>query len=76
MRLKIDCCWGCPDRQADPNCHGYCDTYIQQKAEYDETKAAMDEQAKLKNGLAGQSINAVGKAMHNRNLHHKTGRWR
>ena len=76
MRTKIDCCHKCPDRVADPNCHGYCEKYKRQKAEYEETKAEMDKQAKIQNGLSGQSIDGVGKATHHKNLHHKTGRWR
>ena len=76
MRLKIDCCWGCPDRVADPNCHGYCDTYIQQKAEYDETMAEKKKKEKVDKDLYSQMSDGLDKVYHHRNLHHKTGRWR
>lgn len=76
MRLKIDCCWGCPDRQADPNCHGYCEKYKQQKAEYDETMAEKKKKEKVDKDLYSQMSDGLDKVYHHRNLHHKTGRWR
>lgn len=76
MRTKIDCCWDCPDRQADPNCHGYCERYLRQKAEYEETKAAKDQKAQVESGLSGQMLTMINKASHHRNLHSKHKKWR
>ena len=48
-RQKITCCFNCPDRT--PGCHGYCDKYKQQRAEYDATKAEYDKQKAIEIGL-------------------------
>ena len=37
VRTMIDCCTkDCPDRCADPNCHTYCQRYLEQRAELNE----------------------------------------
>ena len=47
LRDRIDCCTpDCPDRCADPNCHGYCKRYKEQK---DELEAANKERARARN---------------------------
>ena len=38
-RPKITCCNGCTERQADPNCHGFCEKYLSQKAELEKKNA-------------------------------------
>ncbi len=48
-RYKIDCCRDCPDRK--PGCHGSCETYKQQKQEYEQTKEEKMKQAKIQQGL-------------------------
>lgn len=73
-RTKIDCCNGCTDRQADPNCHGFCERYLKEKAELEESNA---EKAKLRNivsGLQQQSYDCysrVTKYIHYRSKYRK-----
>lgn len=38
-RPKITVCMGCTERVADPNCHGYCEKYLAQRAELDKANA-------------------------------------
>ncbi len=66
-RTKIDCCHNCPDRQADPNCHGFCETYLQQKAEYDETRAEAREIYEINHGITNQMIDSFLKVQKRRN---------
>jgi hypothetical protein len=51
-RFKITCCHNCPDRY--PGCHGACDKYKQQRAEYDATKAKT-----MQEYLAAYSLNTA-----------------
>lgn len=76
MRTKIDCCTkDCPDRRADPNCHGYCERYLEQKAEYDRDRATIRKKAKLDSDLSGQLLEGVGRAAHKRHLYAKHKKW-
>lgn len=75
MRTRIDCCKGCTDRVADPNCHGYCEKYKHQKAEYDEAMAEIQKKQRIKGGITGQLLTVAGKVSRNRNLYHKHKRW-
>lgn len=51
-RTRIDCCHGCTERQADPNCHGFCKRYLEQRAELDATLA---EDRKIRDAQYGIS---------------------
>lgn len=60
MRTAIDCCKkDCPDRNADPNCHGYCEKYLKQRAELDETNKAMFEKNRIENGITSEVVRSV-----------------
>ena len=48
-RFRIECCRDCLDRF--PGCHGQCEKYKQERAEYEETMAAKRREQDLKNGL-------------------------
>lgn len=70
--MKIDCCKpDCPDRCADPNCHGYCEKYKQQKIELEKTRAAMNEQAKIDSELRKQLFDTIGKVQGKKHYHRK-----
>ena len=62
MRTKIDCCTkDCPDRRADPNCHGYCKEYLRQRAELDETNKAMFQRKNVDEGITSTLVHGVEK---------------
>ena len=48
-RYKIECCKDCPDRH--PGCHGHCERYKKERAEYDETMSAKRHEADIEKGL-------------------------
>lgn len=50
----ITCCKDCQERY--PACHGHCEKYIQQRAEYDAAKAEYMKQVKVQRGL-NESLN-------------------
>lgn len=58
-RYKIDCCQNCPDRHA--GCHGHCEKYIQERAEYDETMAQKRKETDLRNGLNSFMYDSIEK---------------
>ena len=47
----IKCCHGCTERQADPNCHGFCERYLKEKAELEAKNAEIRKQCKIQWGL-------------------------
>jgi hypothetical protein len=54
-------CKGCDKRF--PGCHSQCETYKQEKVEYDALKAAADKKRQISNGLTDQRNKALSKAM-------------
>lgn len=50
----INCCYNCPDRTVEPNCHTSCEKYLSQKAEGEKKKAEIAEQRDLSWGLTAQ----------------------
>lgn len=65
-RGVIDCCWKCPRRSVEPNCHGYCPEYLGQKAAQDAKNAEARRQADVRLGLNDQRAAAVRKAVRHR----------
>lgn len=57
-------CYGCGNRH--PGCHGQCEKYKQEKAEYEEQKAVFMKKATVQGGLESQRNAAVRKAMRRR----------
>jgi hypothetical protein len=51
MHDKTKSCHGCPDRVADPNCHGTCKGYIDRVAE-SKQKSAMIRAEKARSAIA------------------------
>lgn len=68
MRTAIDCCKkDCPDRNADPNCHGYCEKYLKQRAELDETNKAMLQKKLVDAGITSTLVHGVEKVTKSNN---------
>ena len=67
MRFEFSC-HGCKKRAA--GCHGYCETYKEEKALYDAKKAAIDKQKEIKAGIYGQRYKSVVKATKRRGHGH------
>ena len=53
-------CKGCGNRY--PGCHASCETYIKEKAEWEEIKAKIAQDKAISGGLAEQRYKAVHKA--------------
>jgi hypothetical protein len=68
-RYRITCCKDCPDRC--PGCHGKCEKYIQQRAEYDAMKEKMQGEYYTAYGLAEQRVNGIHRATKHRNYRSK-----
>lgn len=65
VRTMIDCCTkDCPDRCADPNCHGYCKRYLEQRAELNEANTARQEKSQLESGITGTLVQGIYKLRH------------
>lgn len=58
-RTRIDCCNGCTERQADPNCHGFCKRYLNQKAELDESNAEIRRIQNIESNLNMMKVERV-----------------
>lgn len=66
-RFKITCCKDCPDRI--PGCHGSCEKYKQEKAEYDATMEEQNRKKAVKAGLDASlyaSVERTAKRTHYR----------
>ena len=64
-KFYADCpCNGCPDRTADPNCHGengHCPHgYLEWKAEAAKKKSQFDADKKAENDATGYTIDKCG----------------
>lgn len=72
-RYKITCCKDCEDRQ--PGCHGSCEKYAQEKAEYDETMTQKRKEYEIKMGLDSflfDTIHNNTKRMHYRDKYRRS----
>lgn len=56
----ITCCFDCPDRH--PGCHGTCEKYKKQRAEWDAKKVEQKKQADAKYGLNSFYFDSVHKS--------------
>jgi len=64
-RFKITCCLNCEKRT--PGCHGKCESYKAQRAEYDSTMAEISKRRKVRvdlNSSMYDSIERAHKCMH------------
>lgn len=62
-KCSITCCKDCSNRV--PGCHGTCEKYIQQKAEYEDQKAEARKKLDVISGLNEARYDTI----------HKTTRW-
>lgn len=61
MRSTIRCCKDCDKRHL--GCHTQCETYKEQKKNFEETKAEWRKQKELENGLNTEQIKNVCRSM-------------
>ena len=66
---RITCCYQCPDRF--PGCHGSCEKYIQQKAEFDKAKAEVRKKKDIEVGLTSCLCDRINKSV--KKNHHRRG---
>ena len=67
---RITCCYQCPDRF--PGCHGSCEKYIQQKAEFDKAKAEVRKKKDIQMGLDRCLCDRIHKSV--KKNHNRKGR--
>lgn len=65
----MDCCRHCVPPKRHPGCHDHCPEYIEERAEYDEKKAAENKQKAVSSGIYRQKAEGVyrAKLRHGRN---------
>lgn len=56
---RITCCFQCPDRF--PGCHGKCEKYIQQKADFEKTKEETRKKRDIEHGLNASIYECIQK---------------
>lgn len=66
---KITCCYQCPDRF--PGCHGSCEKYIQQKADFDKVKAEARKKKDIEAGLISSLCDRIHRSV--KKNHHRKG---
>lgn len=59
----IDCCRYCQAPKRNPGCHGSCEEYLTERAEYDRLKAIHDQQRSIDIGIVQQRGERVYKAL-------------
>lgn len=69
QRRIITCCKDCTDRF--PGCHGSCEKYKEQRAQYDEAKAEVMKYFNVSCGLSEQKIRSAHKVTRYRNYRSK-----
>ena len=57
-------CKGCEERK--PGCHGSCEKYKREKAEYEERKAVFDKKRRVSDGITAQLYGSTLKAVKKR----------
>ena len=62
----ICCCRYCQTPKRHPGCHGACEEYITERAEYDRLKAIYDRERDINIGIVQQRGDSVYKALKNR----------
>lgn len=71
MRYEFSC-HGCDKRT--PGCHGSCETYKQERAEYDAKKAEIDNKKAIRDGTYKQREVAVARAIRRKISNRNSGR--
>lgn len=59
MKFKFSC-YGCEKRS--PGCHGSCETYKQERLEYEAQKAEIEKAKAISDGIYRQRSNGVARA--------------
>ena len=58
-RARIGCCRDCKSRSVEPNCHGYCPTYLAERMRVDAENAEVKARASVRNGLNDQRYSSI-----------------
>jgi len=64
-------CYKCPDRVADPNCHGYCEKYLQAVKEHEELKEQIKQRKRFDKEYGSFKRISVGKVKKRARQHGK-----
>ena len=60
--MGIYCCMGCVSPRRTPGCHDTCKDYIEEKAAFEEQKAAADARRKINNEIYSQKAAGIHRA--------------
>ena len=72
--MAINCFKGCVAPKRYPGCHGKCQEYIQEKAQYDARMEAERKRKSIEVGITNARTNAVVKALKSRRYSQKNYR--
>ena len=64
--MAINCCNGCVAPKRHPGCHGHCQEYLKEKAEYDTLMEAERKKKEISYGITAQRSASVTKALRER----------
>lgn len=64
--MAISCCKGCVAPKRYPGCHGNCQEYIREKAEYDAVMRTVKKNQEISQGITNQRTASVTRAMKGR----------
>ena len=62
VNMPIKCCKDCVAPKRHPGCHGSCDAYIAEKAEYERLKAVYEKDRKVTNEIYASRSKKVDQA--------------
>lgn len=68
LRTRIECCNGCVPPKRTSDCHGYCQEYAKERAELDESKRIINQNAYIASGVQEQKYDRIAKAMKKRRI--------
>lgn len=70
MYAVIKCCKECVAPKRHPGCHGTCEEYLAERAEYEKQKEIYEQSRRVRNELYNQRAIRVSKALrrHGRKL--------
>ena len=64
--MAIICCKDCVAPKRHPGCHGHCEEYVAERAEYDRLKAIHDKERSITLGIYANRSEKVYKAFKDR----------
>ena len=64
--MAFNSCKGCVAPKRHPGCHGICEDYIRDKAEYDALMETVKKKQEISHGITSQRTASVTRAMKGR----------